>query len=242
MRLLKFALFISLLPALSFAQRGGGGHGGGGGGSHASGGGGGFRGSSAGGGGFSGGAAYRGGGYGGYRGGYGYGYGRYGYGLGFGVGFGWPYYGYGYGYPYGYGYGYGGYDPGYYDYGYSGYPSGYPSGYDYGYNTGAGYGYNSGDQYNASAPPVVVNQNIATGTPGGSQSSYYRQPDYYLISFNDHTIQAAVSYSVDGDTLRYTTREGVQKTAPLSSVDLRFSEQINRDRRVDFHLPQQQAR
>jgi len=70
-----------------------------------------------------------------------------------------------------------------------------------------------------------------------AQSSYSQAPDYYLIAFNDHTIQAAVTFSVDGDTFRFTTREGQQLTAPLSSVDRRFSEQINRERNVEFRLP-----
>jgi hypothetical protein len=56
------------------------------------------------------------------------------------------------------------------------------------------------------------------------------------------TAQAFVSarcahHSVDGDTLRFTMREGQQLTAPLSSVDRRFSEQINRERNVEFRLP-----
>lgn len=235
MRLLKFVLLLSLLPAYSIAQRGGG-HGGGGGGGFHGGGGGGFHGGAIGGGsrGFSGGSAFRGGSIGGYRGGYGGfrgGYGRYGYGYGFGLGlgfgFGWPYWGYGYGWGWPY---YGYYDGGYYPYDY-GYPySGYAPGYDYGYTSGPS---------QMASPPVIVNQNIGSGTPGGSQGSYYRNPDYYLIAFNDHTIQAAVTYYVEGDTLHYTTREGVQKTAPVSSLDLRFSQQINRDRRVDFQLQPQ---
>jgi hypothetical protein len=58
-----------------------------------------------------------------------------------------------------------------------------------------------------------------------------------LIAFTDHTIRAAISYRVDGDTIRWTTREHEEMQAPLASVDRRFSEQINRDRRVDFRLP-----
>ncbi len=178
-------------------------------------------------------------GFGGYRGGYGYGYGgRFGFGLGFGYGYpyyGYPYYGYGYGYGYpAYGYGYGGYADPYY-YGGDGY---YNDNSSYGYypdsSYGGGYGYGSTSQ-----PPVVINQQYSPvpQAPSSASESYYRRPDYYLIAFNDHTIQAAVSFSVDGDQIRWTTREHVEKSAPLSSVDRRFSEQINRDRHVDFHLP-----
>jgi hypothetical protein len=58
-----------------------------------------------------------------------------------------------------------------------------------------------------------------------------------LIAFNDHTIQAATAYKVEGDQIRWITREGQEMQAPLSSVDIRFSKQINRDRNVDFQIP-----
>jgi hypothetical protein len=250
MKVLTIAFAVMLAPAFSLAQRGGGGHGGGGGGFHGGGGGGfhgggsmggGFRGGS--GGGFRGGyGGYRGGyggyrgGYGGYRGGYG-GYGRYGYGgygFGLGFGYGWPYWGWGYGWPYA---SYGWCDPIVFDcgYGYSGY---------YGYDGAAAYAPSySAPTYQTPAyqtpqPPVVINQYPPAAQPQPqNNSSYYRPADYYLIAFNDHTIQAALSFHVEGDTLHYVTMQHEEKTAPLSSVDRRFSEQLNRDRRVNFQLP-----
>jgi hypothetical protein len=62
-------------------------------------------------------------------------------------------------------------------------------------------------------------------------------PDFYMIAFNDGSIQAALAYSVDGDILRWTTRNHLERRAPVAAVDLRFSEQLNRDRRVEFRLP-----
>ena len=58
----------------------------------------------------------------------------------------------------------------------------------------------------------------------------------YLIAFTDHSIQAATAYKVDGDQIHWITREGQEKQAPLSTVDVPFSVQINRDRRVDFRF------
>lgn len=254
MKLLRIAVLLSLISAVIpmsvFARGGGGGHGGGGG---ARSGGGGMR---SGGGsvrssGFSGGGIARGGGVvargggvgvggsafrgntvfrggnrfigGGYYGGRYYGSYYYPY-LGFGYGFG--YGGYPYYYPYSSYYPYS-YDPyygaPYYDNGY------YDNGY---YNNNAGYAPPA-----QAAAPTVINQAIGTPTTGGQQGSFYRAADYYLIAFTDHTIRAAVSYTVEGDQIRYTTREHEERTAPLSSVDVRFSEQINRDRRVEFRLP-----
>ena len=143
--------------------------------------------------------------------------------LGFGYG-GYPYYPYSY-YPYSY-------DPYYYDsyYGAPYYDGGY---YDNGY-----YGNNVVYAPPAPpAPPTVINQTIGAPSAGTAPGSFYRAADYYLIAFNDHTIRAALSYTVEGDQIRYTTREHEERTAPLSSVDVRFSEQINRDRRVEFRLP-----
>ena len=230
MRFSKFALFIALLsPALmspAFAQRGGGGHGGGGG--H-SGGGGGRVGGFSGGGSFRGGSGFRGGGD--FRGrgfegrGF-YGGSRFFFGLG---GWGYPYYGY-YGYPYYYGY-----DPYYY-------------GYDpYTYDT-----------YPPSSAPAPAPQNYGNQYP----QQQYPQPQYpqgqpapqprtqpqssngndqgqnfYLIAFNDHTMEAATAYKVDGDQIHWITREGQEKQAPLSSVDIRYSRQVNADRQVDFQIP-----
>jgi hypothetical protein len=262
MKILRFAFILILgtvfTPAFMLAQRGGG-HGGGGGG-RSVGGGGGARMS----GGFSGGGMSRPGGFatgssafrgspgvaggafrGGLNGGVYRGFGGYG-GFRFGLGFGYPFYGYPfYGYPYyGYSYGY----PGYYNDGYYPYDSGYGYGYNdpYAYNSygaygGAGYGDN-GYAYPSQAP--AYNQDPGSPAyqpmppaPGTSTESFYRRPDYYLIAFNDHTIQAAVTYHIEGDQIYWTTREHEERHAPMSSVDRRFTEQMNRDRRVDMRFP-----
>jgi hypothetical protein len=231
MKLLRVGI-LCLFVSVAFAQRGGS-HGGGGGFSRG-GGGGGF---SRGGGGFShgGGGFSRGFSGGGFRGGSGFSRGGFNRGFGFrgggsrfafGLGFGYPYYGYGYGYGWGY--------PGYYDYypySYS-YPSayyGYPSYYD------AGYG----------SAPVVVNQTYAQPNPApsvqtGEYPPQYQQPNretLYLIAFRDHRIFAAIAYWVEGDTLHYVTREHEQGQVALDGVDRAFSEQLNRDRHVEFRLP-----
>jgi hypothetical protein len=242
-KLLRTAILISVIPVLAFGQRGGGSRGGGGGSRSGGGGarigggsamrggsiGGGFRGGSIGGGfrssgGFRGNTIVRGGRFGNTR----FFGGRYysNYYLGFGYG-GYLYYPYAY-YPYSY-------DPYYYGsyYGAPYYNGGY---YDNGYY-GNDVGYVQQAPPAQPAPPTVINQNIGTPSAGASSGSFFRAADYYLIAFNDHTIRAALSYTVDGDQLRYTTREHEEKTAPLSSIDVRFSEQINRDRRVEFRLP-----
>jgi hypothetical protein len=73
--------------------------------------------------------------------------------------------------------------------------------------------------------------------PQQPSGSFYREPDYYLIAFNDHSIRAAKSFRLEGDQICWTPREGGSELrAPVANVDKRFSEQINRDRRVEFRL------
>ncbi len=232
MKLLRIGILLLFVSA-AFAQRGG--SRGGGGGGFRGGGGGGFRGGSSfsRGGGFGGSGFTRGfGGSGFNRGGFNRGFvgSRFGRGFGFrgssrfafgfGFGLGYPYYGWGY--------------PGYYGYNdYYPYSYYYPPAYTYGYPSY----YDSG--------PVVVNQNYGTPDPPPPPARIReyapsqepgREP-LYLIAFTDHRITAAVAYWVEGDTLHYVTREHEHKQVPLDGVDRSFSEQLNRDRRVEFHLP-----
>ena len=175
------------------------------------------------------------------RGGYGgryYGGGWYG-GSGLYLGFGgYPYYGYGYGYPY-----------------YlrirslrlrlrsvclrRAYSSAPPPQQNYGYDQGypqQGYPHSrvpqvgpppQQQQPQSVPPPQTQPQSANQGTAG----------QYYLIAFTDHTIQAANAYKVEGDQLYWQDRDNREHHVPLSQVDVPFSQQINRDRHVDFQIP-----
>jgi len=212
---------------------------------HGGGGGGGFRGGSIGGG-IGGGirGGYGGGFAGGFRGGYGGygGYGRYGYGVRGGLGYG---YGYGYyGYPwYGLGVGLGWYDPYYYDYGYSPYISTYPSYSNpvYGYNPSPNVTVVYGSPRTAPDPPSTVRPVTRTydqyGQEVGSSGAQSGSP-IYLIATKDQAIRAAASYWVDGRTLHYVTLQHEEKQVPLETVDRDLSLQLNRERHVQFQLPQ----
>ena len=148
---------------------------------------------------------------------------------------------------FGFGAGYGSY-PWFYGYGYPYYYSGYPYSYDYPYSVGPiaaepyAYPYYEPapppmQQYYGPAPeqPRVYRPQAPQSVPQGSPSEYREQ--IYLIAFQDHRIQAAIAYWVDGATLHYVTREHEQKQVPLGQIDRTFSEQLNHDRRVDFRLP-----
>lgn len=59
----------------------------------------------------------------------------------------------------------------------------------------------------------------------------------FLIAMKDHTIFPAVAYWVEGDTLNYITVQGSKNSASLDLVDREFSQQINKERKVEFGLP-----
>jgi hypothetical protein len=122
--------------------------------------------------------------------------------------------------------------------GYGGAYRGGGYGYGGGYRGGYG-GYYAAPAYTAYAPAVAQQTYAAApAAPAVASGSYFRQADFYLIAFNDHNIKAVQSYNIVGDQIEWTPKEGgaVQR-APLASVDKRFTEQINRDRRVKIELP-----
>jgi hypothetical protein len=79
-------------------------------------------------------------------------------------------------------------------------------------------------------PPAYRNE------PAPQQSRSYREPDY-SIAFRDHRIIHAIAYwTIDG-TLHYVTRDHAMHEVPLTQIDRLFTEQLNRDKGVDFRLP-----
>ena len=60
----------------------------------------------------------------------------------------------------------------------------------------------------------------------------------YLIAFKDHTILPSLAYWVEGDTLNYITEQGTPNRASLSLIDRDFSKQLNRERHIEFSLPE----
>ena len=217
MRVLLQIGLCCLLAGSAVAQRGGGSRGGGGfhggavGGFHGGGGfaGGGFRG-----GGFVG-RGFRGGFVGGFR---------------------------GYSSPYLFGSSY--YYTGYYDY--SPYISNYAyPAYDYNPSPNVTVVYAQQPAPDPAQVPVPVYTSVAASS-GHTYDQYGQEvkpaessnaSPIYLVAMKDHTIYAAGAYWVDGKTLHYVTLQHQEKQAPLDQVDGAFSQQLNRERRVAFHVP-----
>jgi hypothetical protein len=97
--------------------------------------------------------------------------------------------------------------------------------------------------------PEPVPAPVITNVPNPPNPTYdeYGQPSnaaaasdaapIYLLAMKDHTIYAAAAYWLDGKTLHYVTLQHEEKQVPLDRVDRPFSQQLNRERRVAFHLP-----
>lgn len=116
----------------------------------------------------------------------------------------------------------------------------------------------------APSPPVVINQYYGSGpatqqqeqpaptvgvyqapaTPRVQEPASARQPaedpkpTIYLIAFRDQTIQPALGYWIEGDTLHYISRAGSLNQASMELVDRAFSRQLNRERNLEFDLPE----
>src|SRR5579864_4069475 len=61
---------------------------------------------------------------------------------------------------------------------------------------------------------------------------------FFLIALKDKTIYAATSYWVDGPMLNCVTLQGAHVIVRLDLVDRRLSGDLNRQRNVEFHLPE----
>jgi hypothetical protein len=64
----------------------------------------------------------------------------------------------------------------------------------------------------------------------------------FLIAMKDHTIYPAVAYWVEGDTLNYVTTQGAQNRISVDLIDREFSKQLNKERNIDFGVPDPPAK
>lgn len=58
----------------------------------------------------------------------------------------------------------------------------------------------------------------------------------YLIVYKDQSVHPSIAYWVKDDTLHYITLQGTHNRVSVDLVDVSYSEQLNRDRKVEFSL------
>jgi hypothetical protein len=104
-------------------------------------------------------------------------------------------------------------------------------------------------------PPVIIYQTfVAPGAQPPAEpepdTGVYQAPSrpstesapgakvpVFLIAYTDHSVYTAVAYWVEDDTLHYITTDGKHNQASLSLIDRKMSEDLNKERDIDFRLP-----
>ncbi len=71
---------------------------------------------------------------------------------------------------------------------------------------------------------------------GGISGKASDKPTIYLIAFKDGTIYPAYAFWVEGETLHYITTKYSHNRADVELVDATLSEQLNRERSVEFEI------
>jgi len=84
---------------------------------------------------------------------------------------------------------------------------------------------------------IRVYEAPSSSAPPGPTARPQDRPTIYLIAFRDNSVQSALAYWMEGDTLHYVTVQGSHNKASLDLVDREFSEQLNRERQLEFRLP-----
>ncbi|MCS7024287.1 MAG: hypothetical protein NZV14_05765 [Bryobacteraceae bacterium] len=91
-------------------------------------------------------------------------------------------------------------------------------------------------------PPARVFPPSATSpAPQAKEAERESSPDrdratITLLAFEDSTVIAALGYWVEEDVLHYVTKNFEKKTASVKSLDLPLTEQLNKERNVEFKL------
>jgi hypothetical protein len=87
----------------------------------------------------------------------------------------------------------------------------------------------------ASTPSASINE-YHWGASSNAQAQ--NTPVHFSIALRNNSIVDALAYWVDDGTLRYVDMQGRQQQVPLSQVDQARSQQLNRERGIEFGLPQ----
>ncbi|MDX1982624.1 MAG: hypothetical protein SFV51_20295 [Bryobacteraceae bacterium] len=85
-------------------------------------------------------------------------------------------------------------------------------------------------------PPPKPATSTAPQAPKPAARTEDERPTITLLAFSDSSVVAAIGYWTQGDTLHYVTSTFGKKTAPLGTLDRSLTDQLNRERSVEFKL------
>ena len=86
----------------------------------------------------------------------------------------------------------------------------------------------------AAPPPAPA---PAAPAPSAGNTGARQGSPIYLIALKNHSIHAAISYSVENNVLHYVDLDRAAKDVPLDQLDRPLTIELNRQRRVPFRLP-----
>ena len=71
---------------------------------------------------------------------------------------------------------------------------------------------------------------------GAEQAVDSSKPTITLLAFKDSTVVAAIAYWEQADEIHYVTNNFSKRIVPVSALDKALSEQLNKERKVEFKL------
>jgi hypothetical protein len=89
----------------------------------------------------------------------------------------------------------------------------------------------------AAPPPVDYRTNAGGRDEFGQRRQSSGEPVTYLLAFSGNTVESCVAYWVEGRTLHYVTRDHAMREVPVDTLDREYSVKLNRERQVEFRLP-----
>lgn len=84
------------------------------------------------------------------------------------------------------------------------------------------------------AAPVTPQPAAPRNEEGAAETS--SKATITLLAFADSTVVTAIAYWQQGDSLHYVTNGFSKRVVPIHSLDKALTEQLNRERKVDFQL------
>jgi len=85
-------------------------------------------------------------------------------------------------------------------------------------------------------PPAARQQGAAPKAAPAEASTDSSKPTITLLAFKDSSIVAAIAYWEQAEQLHFVTNGFAKKIVPAGSLDKALSEQLNKERRVEFKL------
>jgi hypothetical protein len=86
-------------------------------------------------------------------------------------------------------------------------------------------------------PRETVRAEIHEYQPTAAETAPGEEQPAFTIVLKDGSVQSAVAVSVQDDVLQYVDPDGEHRRVPLDTVDRQATRRVNRERKLELHLP-----